>query len=117
MLANGEPVLNSYVFSYLPNTPFSVAKLPVDMRAEPSVTIYSPQSGISTEMYNYTSGRDLRYSGRTVGYNNQSRIPTLGSPSVSTVQDTTSIRINIGAGAVPYDVLNCHIVADASYPI
>ena len=117
MLNNGEPVLNSYTFTYLPNTPFSILKLPVSMREDPSVTIYSPFSGLSTEMYNYTSNRDLRNSSRTYGYDGQLRYSPLGTPTVSTLQDTSSIRINIGAGAVHYDVINCHVVADASYPI
>ena len=117
MLNSDEPVLNTYTFTYLPNSPFSILKFPVTMREEPSVTIYSPHTGLTPEMYNYTSKRDLRYSGRTTGYGGALRVPVLGSPSVTTTQDTSSIKINIGAGAVPYDVMNCHVVADASYPI
>jgi hypothetical protein len=40
-----------------------------------------------------------------------------GTPTVSTSQDDTTIRINVNGGAVPYDVLNFHMIADASYPI
>lgn len=117
MLLSGEPVLNTFTFTYLPNTPFSILKLPATMREEPTVTVYSPHTGLSTEMYNYTATRDLRYSSRTIGYNNQLRYAPLGTQTVSTTQDQTSIRVNINAGAVPYDVVNCHIIADASYPI
>lgn len=117
MLTDDEPVLNTYNFTYLPNSPFSVLKLPVQMRESPSVTVYSPKTGLTPEMYNYTARRDLRYCGRTTGYNGAIRTPVLGSVSVTTSQNESSIRINIGAGAVPYDVMNCHIVADASYPI
>ena len=117
MLSDDEPVLNTYSFTYLPNSPFSVLKFPTIMRESPTVVVYSPKTGLTPEMYNYTARRDLRYCGRTTGYNGAIRAPVLGTPSVTTTQDETSIRINIGAGAVPYDVINCHVVADASYPI
>lgn len=117
MISDSEPKLNVYSFTYLPNSPFSVLKLPISMRETPSVTIYSPKTALTPEMYNYTASRDLRYCGRTTGYGGAIRTPVLGSPSVTTTQDNNSIRINIGAGAVPYDVINCHVVADSSYPI
>lgn len=117
MISDDEPKLNVHSFTYLPNSPFTVLKLPTDMRSSPTVSVYSPKTALVPEMYNYTARRDLRYCGRTTGYNGAIRSPVLGSPSVTTTQDVNSIRINIGAGAVPYDVLNCHIVADASYPI
>jgi hypothetical protein len=117
MLANEEPVLNTYTFTYLPNSPFSILKFPVTMREDPTVAVYSPNTGLTPEMYNYTARKDLRYSGRSTGYGGAMRVPVLGTPSVTTTQDTSSVKINIGAGAVPYDVMNCHVVADASYPI
>jgi len=117
MLPTDEPALNTYTFTYLPNSPFSVLKFPTIMREEPSVTVYSPFTGIASEMYNYTASKDLRNASTTTGYNNAMRYSQLGSSTVSTVQDTSSVRINIGSGAVPYDVINCHVVADASYPI
>lgn len=117
MLSASEPALNTFTFPYLPTSPFSVLKFPVRMRTTPSVSVYSPLTGVSNEMYNYTATRDLKNTSGTYGYNGASRIAALGTPTVNTLEDETSIRVNISAGAVPYDVINCHIVADASYPI
>ena len=117
MLSNIEPVLNTFNFTHLPNSPFSVLKFPVRMRTSPTLSVYSPLSGLSNEMYNYTAGRDLRNTSSTYGYGGVARVAQSGIPTVSLSGDTTSVRVNIGAGSVPYDVINCHIVADASYPI
>ena len=97
--------------------------LPQTMRDTPTVTIYSPFSGVVNEMYNYSAStpaipRNLRNTSGTVGYNNVTRnggVP--GTPTNSTSADISSIRLNVDFGAVPFDVINCHIVADASYPI
>lgn len=112
-----EPTLNTFTLTHLPNSPFAIFKLPVKMRATPSVFIYSPFSGIMSEMYNYTATRDLRNTSGTKGYAGAIRTAVLGSSTVSTTEDSTAVRININAGSVPYDVINCNIVADASYPI
>jgi hypothetical protein len=115
-----DPVLNVHTFQYLPASPFNMYKLPVKMRESPNVSIYSPSGTISQpEIYNYTATRDLKNTSGTKGYNNETRMfaSLSGTPTVSTSQDDTTIRININGGAVPYDVLTCHIIADASYPI
>ena len=115
-----DPALNVHTFQYLPASPFNIYKLPVSMRESPTVSIYSPSGTISQpEVYNYTATRDLKNTSGTKGYNNEVRMfaSLSGTPTVSTSQDDTTIRINVNGGAVPYDVLTCHIVADASYPI
>lgn len=114
MLSSTEPVLNTHNFTYVPNSAFSVFKLPVPMRTTPTISIYSPLTGLTGEMYNYTAYNDLRYTSGTRGYNGVYRSAINGNPTISTSGDTTSVRVNIVAGAVPYDVVNCHIVADAS---
>ena len=115
-----DPVLNTHSFQYLPASPFNIFKLPVKMRETPTVSIYSPTGTVSQpEIYNYTATRDLKNTSGTKGYNNQTRMfaSLSGTPTVSTSQDDTTIRINVNGGAVPFDVLSCHIVADSSYPI
>jgi hypothetical protein len=112
-----EPALNTFTLTHLPNSPFSIFKLPVTMRTTPSVVVYSPLSGLSSEMYNYTATKDLRNTSGTKGYGGATRTAVLGTPTVATSADNTAIRININAGSVPYDVINCNVVADASYPI
>jgi len=117
MSEQDEPALNCHNFTYLPNAPFSILKLPVEQKKTPTVSVYSPKTGLAPELYNYTAKRDLRNAGRTIGFNGQIRTPVLNSSSVTTKEDTTSIRLNIGPGAVHYDVLFCQLVSDASYPI
>lgn len=115
-----DPVLNTHTFQYLPASPFNIFKLPVKMRETPTVSVYSPSGTVSQpEIYNYTATRDLKNTSGTKGYNNQTRMfaSLSGTPTVSTSQDDTTIRINVNGGAVPFDVLSCHIVADSSYPI
>jgi hypothetical protein len=115
-----DPVLNTHTFQYLPASPFNIFKLPVKMRETPTVSIYSPSGTVSQpEIYNYTATKDLKNTSGTKGYNNQTRMfaSLSGTPTVSTSQDDTTIRINVNGGAVPFDVLSCHIVADSSYPI
>jgi hypothetical protein len=117
MLSSTEPVLNVLSFTYLPTAPFHLLKLPTTMRTDPTVTIYSPK-GVANEIFNYTAGRDLKSTSGTIGYASALRSGgTPGSATVSTTQDKTTVKININKGAVPYDVVNYHIIADASYPI
>jgi hypothetical protein len=117
MNSSTEPTLNTLSFTYLPTAPFHLLKLPTIMRTDPTVTIYSPK-GVANEIFNYTAGRDLKSTSGTIGYSNTLRSGgTPGSATISTTQDKTTVRINISKGAVPYDVVNYHIVADASYPI
>lgn len=118
MLTPTEPVLNTYIFTFLPNMPFSVLKLPVPMRTVPTtVALYSPLTGSSNELYNYSANRDLKNTSGTRGYNGEFRTAVIGTPTVNTSYDNTSVRINVNAGAVPYDVINGHVIVDSSLPI
>ena len=113
-----DPALNAFTFQYLPGTPYGLLKLPTTMREVPSVSVYSPTGTITNpEMYNLTANRDLKNTSGTKGFNNANRTTTLGNPTVSTKQDETTIKVIAMEGVVPYDVISCHIVADASYPI
>ena len=113
-----DPALNAFTFQYLPGTPYGLLKLPTTMREVPSVSVYSPTGTITNpEMYNLTANRDLKNTSGTKGFNNANRTTTLGNPTVSTKQDETTIKVIAMEGVVPYDVISCHIIADASYPI
>ena len=117
MLTEIDPVLNTLSFSYIPTAPFGIFKFPTIMREEPTISVYSPK-GVVNEMYNYTANRDLKATSGTIGYSGATRSGgTPGAQTVSSSADTTTVKININAGAVPYDVINFHLVADASYPI
>lgn len=113
-----DPELNAFTFQYLPGTPYGILKLPTTMREAPSVTVYSPTGTISyPEMYNVTATRDLKNTAGTKGYNNVTRTTTLSNPTVGTKEDQTAIKVIALEGVVPYDVVSCHLVADASYPV
>jgi len=117
MLNSTDPVLNTISFSFLPTKPYTIYNLPTEMREEPTVTVYSPK-GVANEMYNQTAGRDLKATSGTKGYNDQLRSGGApGTQTVSTTSDASTIKININTGAVPFDVINLHLIADASYPI
>ena len=117
MLSTTEPTLNTFAINYLPNTAFGLLKLPSTMRTSPTVSVFSPYSGVSNQIYNYTAAMDQKDTSGTRGYNGAVRSAPLGTQAVSTSADTSTVRVNINAGAVYYDVLNCHLIVDASYPI
>ena len=119
MSSPSEPELNTYSFTILPNAQFSVFKLPTKMRANPTVTVYSPYSGNANEMFNYTFGNDLRNAAGSRGYNGSVRTAPLGTQTTSASSDNpaTNVRLNVNSGAVFYDVVNCNVVVDSSYPI
>jgi hypothetical protein len=108
--------LNAFSITNLPNTPYGILTFPTRMRASPTVSIYST-TGLSTELFNVTANYDARYTSGSEGYAGAVRQATVGSPTTSSTQDESAVRVNIDAGSVAYDVMNCHIIADASYPI
>lgn len=119
MLDITQPTLNTFTFTHLPNSAFGLLKLPIQMRETPTITLYSPQSGLTSEMYNYTANLDMRNCSGTIGYGGAVRnapFPT-GTPTVSASADQTTVRVNINGGSVPFDIISGHIIADASYPI
>lgn len=114
MLDNSNPTLNTFSFVHLPSMPWGTFNLPVEMRTSPTVILRSPYNTTlaDDEMYNRTSGADLRNSAG-IG----TRKAVLSGKTVTPLSDKSTIRINLNGGSVPYDVIYGHIVADASYPI
>lgn len=117
MLSETEPTLNTFNFTYVPNAPYGILKLPTSMRTSPTVSVFSPYSGVSNQMYNYTANVDLKDTSGTKGYSGTPRSAPLGTQVVSTSTDSSTVKVNLNAGAVFYDVINCHLIVDASYPI
>jgi hypothetical protein len=101
----------------MPNSPFTDFTLPEVMRDVPSTTVYSPKTGVINEMYNYSADKDLKNTSGSFGYNNAPRNGGPGSPTNTTTSNQRNIRLSVNYGAVPFDVINCHLVVDASYPI
>jgi hypothetical protein len=101
----------------IPAYPSDVFELPITMRSNPSLTIYSPSTGTVNEAYNYSAERELRYTSGTIGFGGQIRSAPTGQPVLSSVATVNSVRLNILNGQVPYDQVHYHFIADADYTI
>lgn len=113
----GEASYNSFSHMIFPTTYSNVVQWPSIMRSIPTCTIYSPFSGISSEAYNATAGRDLRNCSGTIGYGSVSRVARKNTLTLSTDSTKDGVRIDIKGGIANYDKIIYHIVADADYPI
>ena len=95
-------------------------KFPIKMIESPAnVTIYSPSTGTPTEAYNVNAGQDLRYTtGTLIGYpwdvTPQYRLGA-GLTGNVTIPDMSKhgFDIQINSGAVSFDTIKFHWIADA----
>lgn len=117
MINKEEPTYNVPSHVVLPNGLCKFIQWPFELRTTPTVTIYSPKTGSANDAYNRSSGRDLRNSSGTIGYNSQNRVAVLGVDTLLTDATKDGIKICVSGGAVNYDNVFYHIVADADYPI
>jgi hypothetical protein len=115
--SNGDVVLNVETFQTSPVTSYNIKKYPVEMRTVPTVSIYSPKSGASNDVFNATANLDSRQTSGTIGFNQKTRTAKLNTQTVSVTTDKTGYKLNVLNGVVPYDVISYHIIADASYPL
>jgi hypothetical protein len=93
-------------------------KLPVRMVETPwEVVLYSPITGVQTEVFNYTAGQDTKNTPGTVAY-----LPweltasrTAGLTGNVTVSDINKygFNINVNSGAIHMDTLKFHWIVDA----
>lgn len=113
----GEISLNTSWFQYTPSSTFKYEKLPIKMRKTPTVSLYSPSTGALNDAYNLSAGLDLRNTTGTIGYSQKTRVAPLNTKTISTSADATTIKVNVENGAVPFDTISYHIIADASYPL
>jgi len=87
---------------------------PVKMRKEPSVILYSPNSGVTAEGYNRLAQLDMRLTSGTVGPNGQTRRSRVNQPTIQVGNTADNgIRFEIVSGAVVGDQISVHYVADA----
>ena len=117
MMNKEDPSYNALSYTLLPNALCKFIPWENQLRTTPSVTIYSPLTGTSNDAYNRSSGRNLKNSSGTIGYNSVPRVAKLGADTVITDATKDGIKICIAGGAVNYDNVFYHIVADADYPI
>ena len=84
-------------------------------KAPATVTLYSPDSGVTSDGFNRLAGLDMRLSSGT-------QCPQLGTARVSGVNVPTiqvgntgesGIRFEIVSGACPHDNVSVHYIADA----
>jgi hypothetical protein len=87
---------------------------PIKMRLEPSVTLYSPSSGVTSDGYNRLAQLDMRLTSGTVGPNGQVRKSRVNQPTIQVGNTADNgIRFEIVSGAVVGDQVSVHYVADA----
>jgi hypothetical protein len=85
----------------------------VPMRKIPTITTYSPKSGTQNDAYNKTATKDMRLTSGTRGWNQATRFSPTGAETISSIGNTYGIQFNISSGAVVFDDLLVHFVADA----
>ena len=117
LAANGEIALNSYTLQSIPNASFAIEKFPTKMRTTPTISLYSPSTGALNDAYNMTANVDMRQTSGTIGYERKTRTAALNSTTISSTADTTSFRVNLVNGVVPFDNISYHIIADSTYPL
>ena len=103
-----------------PNKSCNLFKWPTRMRVAPSVTFYSPYSGLSGRAYNKTASTEstqfdtINTSG-TIGYNNQIR--NGNNASISGTPTVHGVNVCLSNGYVLYDEVHFHIIADADFTL
>jgi hypothetical protein len=89
-------------------------KFPVEMRKTPEVTLYSPNSGVTSDGFNRLANKDMRLTSGTIGPNNQVRESLVNQPTIQVGSTADNgIRFEIVSGAVVGDQISVHYVADA----
>jgi hypothetical protein len=87
---------------------------PVKMRTTPAVTLYSPNSGITSDAFNRLANKDMRLTSGTVGPNSQTRESRVNQPTIQIGNTADNgLRFEIVSGAVVGDQVSVHYVADA----
>ena len=117
MINTEEPTYNTEHHMVLPNGLCRFLQWPFELRTTPTVTIYSPSTGTANDAYNRSSNRDLRNSSGTIGYGSQNRVARLGVDTLLKDATKYGLKLCVSGGAVDYDNIFYHIVADADYPI
>jgi len=116
MLNSTDPDFTAVRFSATSTNEFYY-DFPVEMRDTPTLTIYSPATGVTTDGYNKTAALDMRLTSGTSGWNGNIRLHTTGQTTLSTTANTKGIIFDIVSGAVIFDDIFVHYVADSDHNI
>lgn len=104
--------LNSISFIVNPN--YSVNyKFPRPMHKVPTITFYSPENLNLNTAYNKTAGKDMKKTSGTFGWNQAPRFCPTGTTPLSATGNTYGVQLNVVAGAVIFDEILVHMIADA----
>ena len=91
---------------------------PVEMRAIPTVSFYSPHTGVLDDGYNRTAKLDCRLTSGTVGYNTAYRVHHTGTPTLRVGQiKEDGVIFEVLSGAVVLDDIYLHYIADADFDL
>lgn len=79
----------------------------------PSITLYSPITGVSGDAYNKSASRDMRLTSGTRGWNSATRFSPTGAATLTTTSSKYGVEFRVSSGAVIFDDILVHIIADA----
>jgi len=116
MINSIDPDFTSVRFNTTNNKEFYY-DFPVEMRTVPSLDLYSPSSGVVTDGYNKTAGLDMRLTSGTSGWNGAIRLHSAGQSTLNVTPNIKGIIFYIVSGAVIFDDIFVHYVADSDYNI
>ena len=79
----------------------------------PTITFYSPNTGITSDGYNKSAGKDMRLTSGTRGWNQATRFSPAGASTLTTNETKYGVAFNVTTGAVVFDDILVHMIADA----
>ena len=108
--------LSSVRFTVDPDTDFYY-NFPVEMRTVPAVTLYSPRTG-DQDGFNKSADLDMRLTSGTTGYLGEIRLHSSGATALFVARRyTEGLIFKVNSGAVVFDKIFVHYVADADYSL
>ena len=111
--SNNEPDATSVNFTALPPDTDFYHRFPVRMRGNPSVTLYSPNDGTTSDGYNRTAAKLMTKSSGSVGKDQRTRVAPTGKDTISFTSTKDGLKIKALTGFVDFDNISVHYVADS----
>ena len=108
----GNNDVNAINFTVTPNYSYN-HKFDIPQYKTPTITLYSPKSGTVNDGYNKSALIDMRLTSGTRGWNNTTRFSPTGAATLTTSGNTYGVIFSVASGAVIFDDILVHMVADA----